>query len=312
MTTTPSTPTADAQRDLVQRRKALGINANPSAAKRVAELADFRRFTRDAMRALAECGAFERNEAAAREAEARAEAEARRREIEALRGRGIALKHARVLVGELPLRAPEVDDEGAIVRYFPLAVARRWAASESTLLILCGPKGCGKSFAGAEQVRRFGGISVPARLLLRHAWWANKVGRQGERLKSPITGLHQYDLLHAPIVMIDDVGQEDDEDRIGTRDVVDHLICLRCDAGLRTIVTTNARKASPDELRATGDARSKAMEGTWEAYLGVRLQTVAGRVCEYGAVIQCPPMDLRAEERLLAAAAAKAASKEAS
>lgn len=299
MNTRPHDPVFHAQALLEQRRRDLRIKAEVRAQQASVLAEEFTAATKAALKELQECGAFERNEAAARAAQERADAQARAEAIAGLRARGVALKHARVLVGELPLRDPEVVD--GLHRFFALDMARRWGASDSLLLVLCGPKGCGKSLAGAEQVMLHGGVSVPARILLRHAWWANKTRKDGSPIPSNVTGLHQADLLRCSTLMIDDVGQEDAVDYEGTRDVVDHLVCLRCDAGLRTIITTNHRKARAEEYS------KENLAGTWEGYLGPRLQTFAGRVCEYGAVLQCPAHDVRAEDRAERAAAIKLA-----
>lgn len=274
-------------REVVASRPARGLVDVGASAKKLREQFAL------AEESLREAGVFERTEAE-EEAQRLAEAEAGRAElIENLARRGIALKHGRVLAGVLPLHET-----------YALDLARRWGRSDRTLLVLCGPKGCGKSLAASEQAHLAGGRSVPARVLLRHAWYQNRTDKDGRPLRSPVTHTHQAELLSTPLLVIDDAGQEADDDRAKTVEVIDTLICLRCDAGLPTVITTNFRKATAEdygkrrEAFAKGDLRAatEALAGTWDGYLGGRAETTGARVVEYGAVIQCPDQDIRAQE----------------
>lgn len=238
----------------------------------------------EAEEALRESGAFERaREQLARE-EAQRIADERASAIRQLRSQGIALKHARILVGELPAieppPAPSVD-------------ARTWAASAWLLLWLAGPKGTGKSFAAAELVRRFGGRMIAAALLVRHGWWA--------KLPAKATGLCQDDLLTTPLLAIDDLAQESDSDRAATVEAAEQLICQRCDAGLRTVITTNLRAPRREEIRTAQEEPDKApaiYAGTHVEYFGRRYERVVARFTEYGVLRRYEGApEIRADER---------------
>lgn len=261
------------------------------------EKARFEAALREAEEALKASGVFERNEQLARDAEFAAAAAARRRTLANLRIRGVALKHARVLAGVLPLEEPGVGEDGRPLDHVALHYARRWGRSTTALLlVLSGPKGCGKSLAAAEQVLKHSGRSIPSRLLLRHGWWYSRATKDGSPIRSPVTRMSQADLLSVPLLVIDDVGQEAAEDKAQTVEVLDHLICCRCDAGLRTVVTTNFAKATREQLKGKADGKRDALAGTWEGFLGDRRETIAERVLEYGAVIPCPDEGLRHAE----------------
>lgn len=239
---------------------------------------------------LRDAGVFARTEAAERAEADRRAAEALDAKVRLIAAQGIALKHARVLAGAAPERTPVP---------FPTRVARRWGRSAELLLVLAGPKGCGKSFGAAEQVHLRGGRMIAARILLRHGWWCSSSSKGRDRDgdgRSAVTRLTHEEMLTTPILGIDDLGQEADKDHALVVEAVDTLVCLRCDAGLRTLITTNF-------LRATDTDR---LAGTLEGYLGTRRETLLARVVEYGAIVECPAQDLRAEERQLKIEAATA------
>lgn len=268
----------------IVRLASVGARAkSPEAAERERQaLLDEAHRTCDFLR---EAGVFAKAEAAERaDADRRAAAELDAR-VRLIAAQGIALKHARVLAGAAAPREPVP---------FPTRIARRFGRSAELLLVLCGPKGCGKSFGAAEQVHLAGGRMIAARILLRHGWW-----RDAKAGPSPVTGLTHEEMLTTPILGIDDLGQEADKDHTAVVEAVDALVCLRCDAGLRSVITTNF-------LRAADPAN---LAGTLEGYLGTRRETILARVVEYGAIVHCPDEDLRAEERQLKIEAATAAAR---
>lgn len=288
--------TAVTEIDTARHRGAHGVDvgalvADPALLSAMAE----------ADEAMRSSGAYERAaEQRARE-EAQRIADERASAIRQLRAQGIALKHARILAGELPA----IDPPPA-----PSVHANAWAASPWLLLWLSGPKGCGKSFAAATLVRRFGGRMIPAALLVRHGWWA--------KLPAKATGLCQDDLLTTPLLAIDDLAQEAEGDRAATIEATEQLICQRCDAGLRTVITTNLRaptredlaeharlmaiaadeSAAPAERAKAQAAAARTLESTHVEYFGRRYERVVARFTEYGVLKRYEDApELRADER---------------
>lgn len=238
------------------------------------------------MSELRKSGVFAREEARRREQAERERVERVANRVRTLARAGIALKHARVIAGELPYREPTP---------FATGIARRFGESGELLLCLLGSKGVGKTFGAAELVQQHGGHMVPSRLLRKHAWWCTKGPDQ-------ITGLTRQTLLTTTLLALDDLGQESEDDAAETVEIVDHLIELRTRAGLKFVITGNMRRASLQEVEAAARAKSAqeratVLAGTFEGYFGRRAETVLTRFAEYGAVVPCDGEDLRAEER---------------
>lgn len=228
----------------------------------------------------------EEAEAAERERErATREAWVRRRAAE-LELAGVDEKHARIIV------TGQVAD-GPVV-----AKALEWADSDATLLVLSGPKGRGKSLAAGMLVHRFGGVAVEASLICDDGWW------MAEGRRSRVSGLTREDLANAPLLVIDDFGQESAGRREHVVDVLAQLVQLRTRKGLRTIITTNL--LSREAAHALAEARKKAgapadevaavRASTFRAYLGHRAELVTARIVEHGLWVDCLGADLRTEE----------------
>jgi len=202
---------------------------------------------------------------------------------------GVDHKHARMLVA------------GTVRQTVALEAADRWADGDRLLLVLSGDKGRGKTLAAARMVHRFGGLLLEASLLCDEGWWLT----QGRR--SSITRATRDDLALAPLLVIDDLGQEAESRRAHTAEAVSTLIQHRTRKGLRTVITTNllaepvARaRASAAASRPGPDARAAAdaiMSSRWRAYLGGRAELIAARLLEHGTWIDCDGEDLRESER---------------
>lgn len=258
---------------------------------------------------LRENGVFERTQAEEDAHRDREEREARAKLVKNLTRRGIARKHARVLAGEVPFDEPsvvELPDGKSYTSHFALRATRRWRKSYLSLLVLCGIKGCGKSLAAGEAAHAAGGRVVPASLLYRHAWIWNKVDKNGQPIRSPVLNLCTADLFTTPLLVIDDIGLEDERDRRSTIEAVETITRLRCDAGKDTMLPNNFKAATPEHfeahrlaLAAGKPAKAReALHGTIYGYFDEigRVETFATRVGEYGKVLQCPAEDLRAQE----------------
>lgn len=177
---------------------------------------------------------------------------------------GVPAKHARhltkVLTPALGARSTEA-----------IRAVKSWLDGDDLMLLLLGPHGVGKTFAASLAVYRRRGIMVPARRLLRdHMWCAER----------------RTTISRVGLLAIDDVGREATADAERTVEAIDEIVNVRCDAGLRTIVTGN--------LSLTRDVDHGI--GTWADYIRGRGPTIATRLLEYGVTAEVAGGDLRAEE----------------
>lgn len=200
---------------------------------------------------------------------------------------GVDTKHARLIVA------------GTLRETTASRGAHAWADAGELLLVLSGSKGSGKSLAAGLMVHRYGGVMVPASLLCDDGWWLT----QGRR--SELTRCTRDDLGRAPLLVIDDLGQEAAGRREHTAEVAATLVQLRTAKGLRTVITTNllsreaaaaaaaARRAQPGGGSAA--AADAVAASTVAAYLGARAELVMERVIEHGRWVTCEG-NLRHEE----------------
>ena len=209
------------------------------------------------------------DDAARRLAEAEAIDKARSAQADAamLIGCGVPAKHARHLTR---VTAPALGARSTDA----LRSVKAWLGGDDLLLLLLGPHGVGKTFAASLAVYRRRGIMVPARRLVRdHLWCPDR----------------RATISRAGLLVIDDVGREATTDAERTVEAIDELVNLRCDAGLRTIITGNM-------------SLSRGVDhglGTWQDYVRGRGPTISTRLLEYGVTAEVGGEDLRAEEAAL-------------
>lgn len=203
-----------------------------------------------------------------------------------LRDRGIPAKDIDRLL------ANDLRETPAIAR------VRRWLMSGDRVLVLAGAPDAGKttaaSFAASQDPSEADcrwwrdRVGVPAvayleaELLLKV--WLNRTGRE------PLTGRSQDDLVSCWLLVIDDLGQEASTDAVVgmVGEAVDHLVKLRSDRRLRTLITTNIRWHSPPNGKKEDPANPSLV-----ARYGARGQRILQRLTEFGAWYPCEPVGLR-------------------
>lgn len=204
-----------------------------------------------------------------------AEAMAQREQAEALASRlallkdiGIPEKHARIIAS------------GTHDRTFAVKCAGRWLAGDRLVLVLVGPHDAGKTFAcglalsfaadrWVASVERGPAPRMVATEHLHKAW----MRRDGEGPEAT-TRANPDILLRCPLLVIDDLGQEPAGIAHITMEALDTIIRTRCDAGLRTMVTSNL--VDMDALLEHVKIRSQ------------RDQRVGERLTEYSRWRACP------------------------
>lgn len=79
---------------------------------------------------------------------------------------------------------------------------------------------------------------IPAELLVG-AWMYFDRSQARDQPREPLSGASKRSLCTCRLLVIDDIGQEGPEHIALVGEILDTLVRLRCDAGLRTIITTN-------------------------------------------------------------------------
>lgn len=164
-----------------------------------------------------------------------AEQSRRERRHALLVGVGVPDKHARTLAAGRPDQT------------FAVQAAARWLAGNKLVLLLLGPHDAGKTFAGAaaldHALQRWltDNTSRPAPRIVAaehiHRAWLHR--DKGTGACDPFTRSNGQQLLTCPLLVIDDLGQEAADLAHITIEAVDTLLRSRCDAGLRTMLTSN-------------------------------------------------------------------------
>lgn len=212
----------------------------------------------------------------AEEAQRRAEADARADRIALLKDIGIPDKHAKIL-------AAGVYDRTVAAQY-----ATRFLAGTKLALALVGPHDAGKTFACGialayttdrwlASVKRGPAPCMVAAEHLHKAWLYRDAGREKTTRANPDI------LLHCPLLVIDDLGQEPAGVAHITMEALDTLIRTRCDEGLRTMITSNLA----DLPAFLGHIKER----------GQREQRVGERLTEYGVLKVCPVEGYRRRAR---------------
>lgn len=221
---------------------------------------------------------------AVREAELRAaeDAEQRRRRADHehfLRGRGVPERPAALLAGGA------LTDTASLrhaARWLRLVLAERTGGPKAPrVLVLAGQKDASKTTAAswlvdkwpwkrAEELPLF--IAVED---LPGAWLAHGMA------EDPVSGLNKRALMHAALLVVDDVGQEPSNAQLAgmLAEMIDTLLRRRCDLGLSTCITTNELTLEALCARYSGRPR------------------IAERLTEFGAWADCPREGFRDEDR---------------
>lgn len=120
---------------------------------------------------------------------------------------------------------------------------------------------------------------IPAELLVG-AWMYYDRTRERTEPTEPLTGVNKLVLSTCWLLVIDDVGQEGAEHLQLVGEIVDVLVRVRCDRGLRTVLTTNLLDV--DALVKRYPARG---------------QRIGERLTEHGVWARCPAEGLRGSRR---------------
>lgn len=202
--------------------------------------------------------------------------------LELLLDIGIPEKHARIIA------------TGAYEKTLASQYAARWLAGNKLVLLLTGPHDAGKTFAAglALSVAADRWVSSihrsPAPCMVAaehlHRAWLHKDPDTRERT----TRANPDTLLHCPLLVIDDVGKEPAGVAHITMEALDTLIRSRCDAGRRTMLTSNLGTGESHDIDAAAFLAHVEARG--------RDQRVGERLTEYGVARTCPYEGLRREE----------------
>lgn len=190
---------------------------------------------------------------------------------------GIPEEHARTI-------APGVYEKTLASQY-----AARWLAGSKLVLLLTGPHDAGKTFAAGlaltvaadrwvSSIHRTPAPVMVAAEHLHKAWM-----HRDPNTREKTTRANPDTLLHCPLLVIDDVGQEPAALAHITMEALDTILRTRCDAGRRTMLTSNL--ADADAFLAHVQAR------------GGRGQRVGERLTEYGISRACPVEGFRRRSR---------------